>query len=76
MVSLTSPHVFEASVPSASKKLNGWSVQSSSAGLRRRCPFHTAHSRSMLQWCSQKMGSRAAVSGLPMNPPMATWMSL
>ena len=34
-----------------------------------RC-LHTSHNLSILEWCSQKIGSSAAVSGSPINPPI------
>src|ERR1700722_77442 len=43
--------------------------------------FHTDHSLSIFAWCNQKIGSRAAVSGLSIqpfvvSPPTSTWMAL
>ncbi len=64
--------------PSPLKNGNFVSSQASSAGSRSLPHFaiQTSHIRSRLQWCSQKIGSRPAVSNAPINPPpppMSPW---
>jgi len=52
--------------------------QAGSVGLTKAGSrwVHTSHSLSIFEWCSQKMGSSAAVSGSVISPPTSTCTAL